>query len=82
MKLVTFAVGGKVAWGAVVDSGVVNLAAKLPEYPDVKSLIAAGATEKAKAALAGRRPTMRSTPSPSAAGAESRKDHLRRPELR
>jgi 2-keto-4-pentenoate hydratase/2-oxohepta-3-ene-1,7-dioic acid hydratase in catechol pathway len=53
MKLVTFAVGGKVAWGAVVDSGIVNLAAKLPEFPDVKSLIAAGATGKAKAALAG-----------------------------
>lgn len=53
MKLVTFAVAGKTTWGAVVDGGVVDLGAKLAAYPDVRSLIAGGAIEKAKTAAAG-----------------------------
>jgi 2-keto-4-pentenoate hydratase/2-oxohepta-3-ene-1,7-dioic acid hydratase in catechol pathway len=53
MKLVTFVVGGKTTWGAVVDGGVVDLGAKLPAYGDVRSLIAADAVGKAKAAAAG-----------------------------
>lgn len=52
MKLVTFTVAENTAWGAVVDGGVVNLAAKLPAYPDVRSLIEAGAWEAAREALA------------------------------
>ncbi len=56
MKLVTFSVAGKTGWGAVVEGGVVNLGAKLATYPDVRSLIAAGALQQAKAALAGAKP--------------------------
>ncbi len=51
MKLVTFTVAGKTTWGAVVEGGVVDLRAKLP-YADVRSLIAAGAIARAKAAAA------------------------------
>lgn len=61
MKLVTFAIGGessekssrKFTWGAVVEGGVVDLGAKLAAYPDVRSLIAAGALGEAKTAAAG-----------------------------
>ncbi len=53
MKLVTFSAGGKVSWGAVVDGGVVDLGVRLPNIPDVRSLIAAGAQDRAKAALNG-----------------------------
>lgn len=56
MKLVTFTVAGHTAWGAVADGGVVNLAAKLPAYPDVRSLIEADAFDEARTALAGARP--------------------------
>lgn len=56
MKLVTFSVAGNAAWGAVIDGGVVNLAAKLPAYPDVRSLIGAGGLEAARAALSDARP--------------------------
>ena len=55
MKLVTFSVAGKTSWGAVVDGGVVYLAAKLP-FADVRALLAAGAIDKAKAAVAGAKP--------------------------
>jgi 2-keto-4-pentenoate hydratase/2-oxohepta-3-ene-1,7-dioic acid hydratase in catechol pathway len=53
MKLVTFEIAGRTSWGAVVDGGVVDLGAKLTAYPDVRSLIAAGALDEAKAAAAG-----------------------------
>ncbi|HEY8578432.1 MAG TPA: fumarylacetoacetate hydrolase family protein [Beijerinckiaceae bacterium] len=56
MKLVTFAVNGKTSWGAVVDGGVVDLGAKMKDVADVRALLAQGAMEQAKAALAGAKP--------------------------
>lgn len=53
MRLVTFAVQGKTSWGAVVDDGIVDLGVRMKDVADVRSLIAADAVSKAKAALAG-----------------------------
>lgn len=53
MKLVTFSANGKVSWGAAIESGIVDLGAKLPEFADVRALLAADGLSKAKAALAG-----------------------------
>ena len=43
MKLVTFMAGGQVRWGAAVRDGIVDLGARLPDYPDVRALLTAGA---------------------------------------
>lgn len=56
MKLVTFTAEGKIRWGAAIDGGVVDLGARLSDVADVRALIAAGALERAKAALAGAKP--------------------------
>ncbi len=47
MKLVTFVADGQVRWGAAVRDGIVDLSARLPDYRNVRELIAAGAVEKA-----------------------------------
>ncbi len=46
MKLVTFMADGQVRWGAAVRDGIVDLSARLPDYRNVRELIAAGAVEK------------------------------------
>jgi 2-keto-4-pentenoate hydratase/2-oxohepta-3-ene-1,7-dioic acid hydratase in catechol pathway len=53
MKLVSFIANGRTSWGAVVDEGVVDLGARLPEFGDVRNLLAKDGLAKAKAALAG-----------------------------
>jgi 2-keto-4-pentenoate hydratase/2-oxohepta-3-ene-1,7-dioic acid hydratase in catechol pathway len=47
MKLVTFMADGQVRWGAAVRDGIVDLSARLPDYRNVRELVAAGAVEKA-----------------------------------
>lgn len=56
MKLVSFIANGRTSWGAAVDGGIVDLAARLPEFPDVRSLLAKDGLGKAKTALAGAKP--------------------------
>lgn len=53
MKLVSFVAKGGKSWGAVVDGGIADLGAKLPEFADVRALLAQNGMAKAKAALAG-----------------------------
>jgi 2-keto-4-pentenoate hydratase/2-oxohepta-3-ene-1,7-dioic acid hydratase in catechol pathway len=53
MKLVTFSANGKTSWGAAVDAGIVDLGALLPEFADVRALLAADGLSRAKSALAG-----------------------------
>lgn len=53
MKLVSFVAKGGESWGAVVDGGIVDLGAKLPEFADVRALLAQDGLAKAKAAMAG-----------------------------
>jgi 2-keto-4-pentenoate hydratase/2-oxohepta-3-ene-1,7-dioic acid hydratase in catechol pathway len=52
VKLVTFAVLGKVSYGAVVGEGIIDLGRRLGEsrYPTLKSVLAAGALDAARAA--------------------------------
>jgi 2-keto-4-pentenoate hydratase/2-oxohepta-3-ene-1,7-dioic acid hydratase in catechol pathway len=56
MKLVSFIANGRTSWGAVIDEGVVDLGARLPEFGDVRNLLAKDGLAKAKAALAGVKP--------------------------
>lgn len=53
MKLMSFVAGGKASWGAAVGDGVVDLGKRLPQYADLKALIAANAFDAAKKALDG-----------------------------
>ncbi len=53
MKLVSFIANGRTSWGAAVDGGIVDLGARLPEFADVRDLLAKDGLAKAKAALAG-----------------------------
>ena len=48
MKFLTFAHDGRVRYGAAVGGRVVNLNAHLPEYPDLRAVLAAGALERAR----------------------------------
>ena len=52
MKLVSFVAKGGKSWGAVVDGGIADLGTKLPEFADVRALLAQNGLAKAKAALA------------------------------
>lgn len=57
MKLVNYTAGGNDLYGAVVDGGVVNLSDKIgSKYPDIKSVIAAGALDEAAKAADGTKP--------------------------
>lgn len=57
MRLMTFEAGGKQSFGAVEGDGVVDLAAAMGgKYPDLLSLIEAGAYDEAAAAAKGRSP--------------------------
>ena len=53
MKLVSFVAKSGESWGAVVDGGIVDLGAKLPEFANVRALLAQDGLAKAKAAMAG-----------------------------
>ena len=61
VKLATFAILGKVSYGAVVDEGIVDLRRHLGEsrYPTLKSVLAAGALDAARAAAERERPDHR-----------------------
>jgi 2-keto-4-pentenoate hydratase/2-oxohepta-3-ene-1,7-dioic acid hydratase in catechol pathway len=56
MKLVSFIANGRTSWGAVVDGGIVDLGSRLPDFADVRTLLAKDGLAKAKAALAGAKP--------------------------
>lgn len=45
-RLATFLVGGKTRYGAITDKGVVDLAARHPEWPTLREVIEAGAFRK------------------------------------
>lgn len=53
MKLVSFVAKSGESWGAVVNGGIVDLGAKLPEFADVRALLAQDGLAKAKTAMAG-----------------------------
>jgi 2-keto-4-pentenoate hydratase/2-oxohepta-3-ene-1,7-dioic acid hydratase in catechol pathway len=55
MKLVSFSVGSRASYGAVVDDGVVDLGSRL-KYPDLRGLLAARALEEARRQAAGAKP--------------------------
>jgi len=61
VKLATYAVQGKVSYGAVVGDGVVDLRRHLGEsrYPTLKSVLEAGALGEARKAAVGKRPDHR-----------------------
>lgn len=57
MRLMTYEAGGKQSFGAVEGDGVVDLAAAMGgKYPDLLSLIEAGAYDEAASAAAGKSP--------------------------
>jgi len=57
MRLVSYLVEGEPRYGAVVDSGVVDLTKRIGrDFSDVKALIAANALDDAREAVAGQKP--------------------------
>ncbi|MCY3792840.1 MAG: fumarylacetoacetate hydrolase family protein [Gammaproteobacteria bacterium] len=48
MKYLTFECNGQVQYGAVAGGGIVNLSRRLPEYPSLGALLAAGALNRAR----------------------------------
>ena len=60
MRLTSYKIGATEQYGAVVgEDGLVDLAPRLPKYPTLRGLIAAGALSEAKAAAAGAKPDRR-----------------------
>jgi 2-keto-4-pentenoate hydratase/2-oxohepta-3-ene-1,7-dioic acid hydratase in catechol pathway len=53
MRLASFKVNGSPSYGAVTDSGIVDLARKLPTYPTLLDVFRAGAIGEARAVAAG-----------------------------
>ncbi|QGY79239.1 fumarylacetoacetate hydrolase family protein [Sphingorhabdus lacus] len=58
MKLLSFVRDGKETWGAVVNDGVVDLGAALPQFPELTSYIAAGRHLHAAEDVQGRKPDL------------------------
>ncbi|WP_436643593.1 fumarylacetoacetate hydrolase family protein [Microbaculum sp. FT89] len=58
MRIVSFSTGGRMSWGAVVDGGIVDLAARLSAFPTVRALLEADGLDKARAALEGASPDL------------------------
>ena len=57
MRLVSYLVEGEPSYGAVVDSGVVDLTKRIGrDFSDMKALIAANALDDAREAVAGQKP--------------------------
>lgn len=48
MRFLTYRCEGRVAFGAVIDGGVVDLGARLPEFGSLRDVLAAGALERAR----------------------------------
>ena len=48
MKYLTFECDGQVQYGAVVGGSIVNLSRRLPEYPSLRAVLAAGALDRAR----------------------------------
>jgi len=61
VKLATYAVHGKLSYGAVVSDGIVDLRRHLAEsrYPTLRSVLVAGALDEARKAAEGKRPDHR-----------------------
>ena len=53
LRLATFKVSGRVSYGAVTDTGVIDLGKKLAKYPALLDVLRAGAIGEARAAATG-----------------------------
>ena len=53
MRLATFKVNGRTTYGAVTDSGIIDLGRKLAKFPNLLDLFRAGAVAEARAAATG-----------------------------
>jgi 2-keto-4-pentenoate hydratase/2-oxohepta-3-ene-1,7-dioic acid hydratase in catechol pathway len=53
LRLASFKAGGRTSWGAVTDSGIVDLGKKLSKYPTLLDVFRAGAIGEARAAASG-----------------------------
>ena len=53
LRLATFKVNGRVSYGAVTDTGIVDLGRKLAKYPTLLDVFRAGAIGEARAAATG-----------------------------
>jgi 2-keto-4-pentenoate hydratase/2-oxohepta-3-ene-1,7-dioic acid hydratase in catechol pathway len=53
LRLASFQVGGKAGYGAVTDTGIVDLSKRLTKYPALLDVFRAGAVGEARAAAAG-----------------------------
>src|SRR5262252_1577802 len=53
LRLATFKTSGRVSYGAVTDTGIVDLGKKLPKYPTLLDVFRAGAIGEARAAATG-----------------------------
>lgn len=56
MRLTSYKAQGREHYGAVAGEGLIDLDRRLPKYPTLRALIAAGALAEAKAAVAGQGP--------------------------
>ena len=54
MKLASFKADGRTSYGAVTDSGIIDLGRKLPQYPTLLGVFRAQALTQARAAATGR----------------------------
>jgi len=48
MRWLDFAFGGARRWGAVLERGIIDLSRRLPEYPSLGAMLAAGALDRAR----------------------------------
>ena len=53
MRLASFRVKGRAAWGVVTDGGIIDLGRRLPDYPTLLDLFRAQAIPQARAAAVG-----------------------------
>ena len=53
MRLASFRVNGRASYGAVTDSGIIDLGRKLPKYPTLLDVFRAQAMAEARAAATG-----------------------------
>ena len=53
MRLASFKANGRPAYGAVTDTGIIDLSRRLPKYPTLLDVFRAGAIAEARAAATG-----------------------------
>src|SRR4029453_15222327 len=53
LRLATFKVNGRVSYGAVTDTGIIDLGKKLAKHPTLLDVLRAGAIGEARAAATG-----------------------------